>query len=93
MIQTYLVQEKKIAKKAVIIGGACINICKNKKKFDVNFLTDTVEISAGQVSRINNTWILFLSEELSFLVPWHSQLDIKKKYTLAVQDIPNSANY
>ena len=45
---------------------------------DVHFLADTFGISGGQVSRIYNTWITFLSCELSFLVPWPSRAEIQK---------------
>ena len=66
-----------------------LTLVRTRKKFDVNFLADTFEISAGQVSRIYNTWILFLSEELSFFVPWPSQLDIKKNMPDKFKIFPN----
>ena len=47
-------------------------LVRTRKGFDVNFLADTFGITSGQVSRIYNTWIIFLSSELSFLVPWPS---------------------
>ena len=47
-------------------------LVRTRKGFDVKFLADTFGITSGQVSRIYNTWIIFLSSELSFLVPWPS---------------------
>jgi hypothetical protein len=50
-----------------------LTLVRTRKGFDVHFLADTFGISVSQVSRIYNTWIIFLSEELSFLVPWPKQ--------------------
>jgi hypothetical protein len=55
-----------------------LTLVRLRKGFDIHFLADTFSISAGQVSRVFNTWIIFLSEELTFLVPWPSQSEIKK---------------
>ena len=55
-----------------------LTLVRTRKGFDVHFLADTFGISGGQVSRIYNTWITFLSSELSFLVPWPSRTDIQK---------------
>ena len=49
-----------------------LTLVRTRKGFDVNFLADTFGITSGQVSRIYNTRIIFLSSELSFLVPWPS---------------------
>ena len=49
-----------------------------RKSFDVKFLADTFGISPGQVSKIHNTWITFLSQELSFLVPLPSGSEMQK---------------
>ena len=55
-----------------------LTLVRTRKGFDVHFLADTFGISGGQVSRIYNTWITFLSCELSFLVPWPSRAEIQK---------------
>ena len=55
-----------------------LTLVRTRKGFDVHFLADTFGISGGQVSRIYNTWITFLSCELSFLVPWPSRDEIQK---------------
>ncbi|XP_028516208.1 uncharacterized protein LOC110243640 [Exaiptasia diaphana] len=55
-----------------------LTLVRLRKGFDVRFLADTFSINAGQVSRIFNTWVIFLSEELSFLVPWLSRSQIEK---------------
>ena len=55
-----------------------LTLVRTKKGFDVKFLVDTFGISPGQVSTIYNTWITFLSQELSFLVPWPSRSEVKK---------------
>ena len=55
-----------------------LTLVRTRKGFDVHFLADTFGISGGQVSRVYNTWITFLSAELSFLVPWPSRAAIQK---------------
>ena len=51
-----------------------------RKGFDVKFLADTFGINnySSQVSRLYTTWITFLSQELSFLVPWPSRSELQK---------------
>ncbi|XP_028404033.1 uncharacterized protein LOC114526650 [Dendronephthya gigantea] len=56
-----------------------LTLVRTRKGLDVAFLADTFEISTSQVSRIYNTWIIFLSNELSFLVPWPSRVEIQEK--------------
>ena len=56
-----------------------LTLVRTRKGFNVHFLADTFGITAGDVSRVYNTWITFLSCELSFLVPWPSRKQIKKK--------------
>lgn len=55
-----------------------LTLVRTRKGFDVIFLADTFGINRSQVSRIYNTWIAFLSQELSFLVPWPSRSELKK---------------
>ena len=55
-----------------------LTLVRTRKGFDVHFLADTFGITAGHVSRVYNTWITFLSCELSFLVPWPSRQQIRK---------------
>lgn len=55
-----------------------LTLVRIRKKFDVYFLADVFEITTGQVSRIFNTWVIFLSNELSFLVPWPSQTEVRR---------------
>ena len=55
-----------------------LTLVRTRKGFDVHFLADTFGISASQVSRIYNTWITFLANELSFLVPWPTREQIRK---------------
>ena len=66
-----------------------LTLVRTRKGFDVHFLADTFGISVSQVSRIYNTWIIFLSEELSFLVPWPSRGEIKRVLPKQFQRIPN----
>ena len=51
---------------------------RTRRGFDVKFLADTFGINSSQVSRIYTTWITFLSQELSFLVPWPSRSELQK---------------
>lgn len=51
---------------------------RTRKGFDVKFLADTLGINPSHVSRIYNTWVTFLSQELSFLVPWPSRSELRK---------------
>ncbi len=55
-----------------------LTLVRTRKGFDVKFLADTFEINSSQVSKIYNTWIAFLSQELSFLVPWPSRSELRK---------------
>ena len=55
-----------------------LTLVRKRKGFDVKFLADTFGINPSEVSRIYNTWIAFLSQELSFLVPWPSRSELKK---------------
>ena len=55
-----------------------LTLVRTRKGFDVKFLADSFRISPGQVSKIYNTWITFLSQELSFLVPWPPKSEVKK---------------
>ena len=55
-----------------------LTLVRTRKGFDEKFLADTFGISPAQVSRIYNTWITFLSQELSLLVPWPSRSELKK---------------
>ncbi|CAB4002282.1 nuclease HARBI1 [Paramuricea clavata] len=66
-----------------------LTLVRTRKGFDVHFLADTFGISVIQVSRIYNTWIIFLSEELSFLVPRPSRGEIKSVLPEQFQRIPN----
>ena len=56
-----------------------LTLVRTRKGFDVHFLPDTFGITARHVSRVYNTWITFLSCQLSFLVPWPSRKQIKKR--------------
>ena len=55
-----------------------LSIVRTRKGFDVKFLADTFGINPSQVSRIYNTWVTFLSQELSCLIPWPSRLELRK---------------
>ena len=54
-----------------------LTLVRARKKFEVFFLGDTLGISSGQVSGNFNTWIIFLSNELSFLVLWPIQSEAR----------------
>ena len=56
-----------------------LTLVRTRKGFDVAFMADTFGISTSQVSRIYNTWVIFLANELSFLVPWPRKGEIKEK--------------
>ena len=66
-----------------------LTLVRTRKKFDVRFLADTFGITEGQVSRIYTTWIIFLSEKLSFLVPWPTKDEIKKAMPQRYKKHPN----
>ena len=55
-----------------------LTLVGTRKGFDVKFLADTFGINSSQVSRLYTTWITFLSQELSFLVPWPSRSELQK---------------
>ena len=83
-------KRKKISNKKRILTKweeFILTLVRLRKGFDVRFLADTFSINVGQVSRIFNTWVIFLSEELSFLVPWPSMSQIKKKSARAIQKV------
>ena len=54
-----------------------LTLVRRRKGFDVKFVADTFGINSSQVSRTYNTWITFLSQELSFLVPWPSRSELQ----------------
>ena len=54
-----------------------LTLVRTRKGFDVKFLADSFGMSPGQVAKIYNTWITFLSQELSYLVPWPSKSEVK----------------
>ena len=60
-----------------------------RKGFDIYFLADIFSFTAGQVSRIYNTWIAFLVCELSFLVPWPSREKIQKSMPKRFKKLKN----
>ena len=66
-----------------------LTLVRTRKGFDVHFLADTFGISGGQLSRIYNTWITFLSCELSFLVPWPSRAEIQKALPKRLENFKN----
>ena len=55
-----------------------LTLLRTRKGFDVKFLVDTFGINSSEVSRIYTTWITFLYQELSFLVPWPSTSELQK---------------
>ena len=82
-----LTEKRKTKKKATCVNDEgvlskreqfILTLVRTRKGFDVKFLADSFGISPGQVSKIYNTWITFLSQELSFLVPWPSKSEVKK---------------
>ena len=82
-----LTKKRKTKKKATCVNDEgvlskreqfILTLVRTRKGFDVKFLADSFGISPGQVSKIYNTWITFLSQELSFLVPWPSKSEVKK---------------
>lgn len=66
-----------------------LTIIRTRKGFNVYFLADTFGITSGQVSRIYNTWVILLSEELSFLVPWPNRGEIRKTLLERFRNYPN----
>ena len=50
---------------------------------------DTLGINPSQVSIIYNTWVTFLSQELSFLVPWPSRSELGKSLPKRFKDFKN----
>ena len=66
-----------------------LTLVRNRRGFDVKFLADTFEITTGQISRIYNTWIKFLASELSFLVPWPTQQEIRESIPKRFKKYPN----
>jgi len=55
-----------------------LTLVRTQKGFDIKFLADTLGINPSQGPRIYNTWVTFLSQELSFLVPWPSRSELRK---------------
>ena len=66
-----------------------LTLVRTRKGFDVKFLADTFGINSSRVSRIYNTWITFLSQELSFLVPWPSRSELQKCLQKKVKKFKN----
>ena len=64
-----------------------LTLVRTRKGFDIAFLADTFAISTSQVSRIYNTWVIFLSNELSFLVPWPTKAEIRAKLPKRFQNL------
>lgn len=67
-----------------------LTLVRLRKGFDVHFLSDTFSVTAGHVSRIFNTWVIFLSEELSFLVPWPSMAQIQRNLPKRFKNFANA---
>ena len=66
-----------------------LTLVRTRKGFDVKFLADTLGINPSQVSRIYNTWVTFLSQELSFLVPWPSRSELRKSLPRRFKNFQN----
>ena len=64
-------------------------LVRTRKGFDIAFLADTFCISTSQVSRIYITRVIFLSNELSFLVPWPSKAEIQAKLSQRFKKFKN----
>ena len=82
-----LTKKRKTKKKATCVNDegvlskreqSILTLVRTRKGFDVKFLADLFGISPGQVSKIYNTWITLISQELSFLVPSPSKSEVKK---------------
>ncbi|XP_068719633.1 uncharacterized protein [Montipora capricornis] len=69
--------------------ATCPKNLRTRKGFDVKFLADTLGINPSQVSRIYNTWVTFLSQELSFLVPWPSRSELRKSLPKRFKNFKN----
>ena len=66
-----------------------LTLARTQKGFDKTFLADTLCINPSQVSRIYNTWVIFLSQELSFLVPWPSRSELRKSLPKRFKNFKN----
>ena len=66
-----------------------LTLVRTRKGFDVKFLANTLGINPSQVSRIYNTWVTFLSQELSFLVPWPSRSELRKSLPKRFKNFKN----
>ena len=66
-----------------------LTLVRTRKGFDVTFLADTLGINPSQVSRIYNTWVTFLSQELSFLVPCPSRSELRKSLPKRFKNFKN----
>ena len=55
----------------------------------MTFLADTLCINPSQVSRIYNTWVIFLSQELSILVPCPSRSEQRKSLPKRFKNFKN----
>ena len=55
----------------------------------MKFLADTLGINPSQVSRVYNTWVTFLSLELSFLVPWPSRPELRRSLPKRFKNFKN----
>ena len=66
-----------------------LTLVRTRKSFDVKFLADTLCINPSQVSRIYKTWVTFLSQELSFLVPWRSRSELRKSLPKRFKNFKN----
>ncbi|XP_068757672.1 uncharacterized protein [Montipora capricornis] len=66
-----------------------LTLVRTRKGFDVKFLADTLGINPSQVPRIYNTWVTFLSQELSFLVPWPSRSELRKSLPKRFKNFKN----
>ena len=71
------------------MGTICSYLSEDTKRFCVTFLADTLCIKPAQVSRIYDTWVTFLSQELSFLVPWPSRSELKKSLPKRLKNFKN----
>ena len=66
-----------------------LTLMRTRKGLDVTFLADTLDINPSQVSRIYNTCVTFLSQELSFLVPWPSRSELRKSLPKRFKNFKN----
>lgn len=67
-----------------------LTLVRLRKGLHQKIIADLYNLSEGHVSKIINTWILFLADRLSYLPIWPSKEHVKKNLPAFFKDFPST---